>query len=1615
MATVQSSPSVLLDNVVDLIHRKNDVYDAALLERFARILLGTLSADDLNQRKDSELYGATLSLWNHLNQADPKKSSNHIYNPAQSTHGWSSPHTIIELVQPDMPFLVDSVAMVLNRFNITTHLTIHTPIAVERDEKGRIQAISRVNEASAEAQRISVFLVEVDNQAEGEAQKALSMEFDSVLEDITAAVSDWRPMQKKLAQITQEMRTSVPFGPESEREEALAFLDFISDHHFTFLGYRYYHLNKVEGDLALEPDHETSLGTLALRPSQHARLMLSSLPQAARKAALNSEPLLLTKTNAKSRVHRPAYIDYIGIKRFDDQGQVIGEHRFIGLYASTMYNRSPSQIPVFRAKMQRVIDMSGMAPRSHDYKALLNILETFPRDELLQSTDKQLYHTAIGILHMQDRDKVKLFVRKDLFGRFVSALVYTSKDRYNTELRIRTQALLAKTFQTDDPVEFTTYFSESPLARTLYLVKVDSNEMEIDTQELETNLMELARTWEDKLDSVLLETHGEAMGKKLCRSFVNAFPRSYKEDVLPSAALEDIHQLQALDDDNTLGMLFYRPQEAGASKRRVSLKLYRKDEPIPLSDILPMLENFGLRVIGERPYRVISAEGDEFWILDFSMMLTEAIEEEIGSYQKRFEQALESTWTGIFENDAFNQLVLSAGLSGLEVTIFRAYAKYMRQLGSTFSGRYIAETLDSYPAITRELMALFKKRFDPAVSGKRDGDRIRNRIIEMLEEVANLDDDRIIRRYIELVDATLRTNFFQRNEQGQPKDYLSFKFQPNRIPEIPLPVPKFEIFVYSARIEGVHLRGGKVARGGLRWSDRREDFRTEVLGLVKAQQVKNTVIVPSGAKGGFVCKQLPSERDAMLTEGQACYRTFIRGLLDLTDNVVQGELVPPQDVVRHDEEDPYLVVAADKGTATFSDIANAISEEYGFWLGDAFASGGQYGYDHKKMGITARGAWESVKRHFRERGIDCQSTEFTCVGIGDMAGDVFGNGMLLSEKIRLQAAFNHMHIFIDPTPDAAASFVERQRLFALPRSSWEDYDAELISKGGGIFSRTSKSIKLTPEIKSMIRTKRAQMTPNELIHALLQMEVDLLWNGGIGTYVKAASETHADVGDRANDAVRINGGQLRAKIVGEGGNLGLTQLGRIEYARAGGRINTDFVDNVGGVDCSDNEVNIKILLNALVTEGDMTTKQRNGLLEAMTDEVAEIVLEDCRDQTLSISVTEMRNGEQIKEQTRFIHYLEREGKLDRALEFLPNDDELAERLASGQGLTRPELSVLVAYAKMVLKEQLVDPVITDNAHLSQRMFHYFPQRLQDKFGDWMGRHPLRGEIVATSLANSLINDMGLNFVQRMQDETGASVAEVAISYTIAAQVFDFERIKTEIVALDNDVESDTQYRMLYELQRTVRRASRWFLRHRGGSLDIEQGIAMYRPVVGVLNEQFERITEADEVQALAQRAQKFITAGVPEGLANYVARLSTLFSALDIAEVAEARGMPVPLVAETYYRLGARIELHWFLEQINEQVVSNHWQALARAAFREELDWMQRKLADVVLDHCQSECDAQAIIDRWVGDNDISLNRWMHMMAEFRTSKSHEFAKFSVALRELNLMIMRCDTVAEAQ
>ncbi|ART79338.1 NAD-glutamate dehydrogenase [Oceanisphaera avium] len=1607
MSFTPPARSVLLDKVTEQVSQKFPEQLAPLVNQFITELYSGITDYDLHHRNASDVYGATINLWQTFANLEHTAPYVRVYNPELQRHGWQSPHTIVEVLCPDAPFLVDSIRMVLARLEMKAHFMLHQPMQVIRNEQGQLSDILSRQVADNVHPLETAFLIEIGRLNDEQARNTLQQELLSVVKEVLQVVADWQPMMTCLTEVINTLPSQQSSAPAQEVTETLDFLNWVANNNFTLMGYRRYRLSGEGEQQTLLPELDTSLGLLR-NASQAQPLALSSLSPDARAAALSPHLLILTKTNHQSRVHRPSYIDYIGVKRFDKQGKVVGEDRFIGLYDANIYQLNARTIPLIGAKIERVLAHSNLVAGSHAYKSLANILESYPRDELIQASEQELAAVGLGVLGMQERDLTRLFVRRDLYGRFFSCVVYVSKERFNTALRKKTQALLKEYFGSEEAVQFSTFFSEGVLARTHYLIRVSDNAMDIDVNKIQANLIEAARSWEDQFSEALIQSKGEAQASALFSKYGHAFGRSYTERIMPGSAVADIEKLEELSDSQPLGMLFYRAQEEAPDSNRVRLKLYHKDEPIHLSDVLPMLENLGLRIIGETPHQVSTAD-DTFWILDFSMSYPGG-PLDLEHCQARFQHAFAKVWGRELENDGFNRLLLASDLTGREISVLRGYAKYMRQIGVSFSQQYIEETLARYPALAQLLFKLFEQRFslvqpfDEAVQ-----QQLHDQLMRELDNVANLDDDRIIRRFMEAIEATLRTNFYQTTEQGEYKSYISYKLAPSTISEMPKPLPMYEIFVYSPRVEGVHLRWGKVARGGLRWSDRREDFRTEVLGLVKAQQVKNTVIVPAGAKGGFVCKQLPQgDRAAFLAEGKACYRLFIRALLDVTDNIIDGQVVPAKEVVRFDDDDYYLVVAADKGTATFSDIANEISAQYQHWLGDAFASGGSVGYDHKKMAITARGGWESVKRHFRELGIDCQTTDFTAVGVGDMAGDVFGNGMLRSKHTRLVGAFNHLHIFIDPNPDAATSYQERERLFNTPGSSWQDFDKNVISSGGGVFERSAKSISLSPEMQHLLATDKTSLTPTEVIRHLLTAKVDLLWNGGIGTYVKSSSESNSEVGDRANDAVRVNGNELQTRIVGEGGNLGCTQLGRIEYANAGGRINADFIDNVGGVDCSDNEVNIKILLTTLVDKGELSMEQRNQLLYDMTDEVAQIVLTNAYRQSQTISITEAKGPAALKEQQHFIQWLERQGKLDRQLEYLPSDDELSERMAAGRGLTRPELAILVAYAKMSLKDTLNIPDITNNDYIAQLLPLTMPSLLVERFGDALMHHPLRGEIIATRLANILVNDMGFNFAMRLQEETGASMADIAHSFMIARDVFGMDALLRDIEALDNQAPAEVQLTMFNQVRRIIRRATRWLLRSRDRSLSITENIAQFKPAFACLAEQLPQLLVPSEASALQEAIDELTEQGVSPTVSQRIVFLSRLFSVFDLAQIAKQQDKELTSVARLYFHLGAELELHWFLEQINQQAVSNHWQAQARAAFREDLDEQQRNLTAVILKHCKGEDECANMLAQWLEEHDNALNRWRQLLTDFKVSSSHEFAQFSVALRELNLLHLHC-------
>ncbi|WP_369196386.1 NAD-glutamate dehydrogenase [Streptomyces djakartensis] len=1601
----------------------------SLLTFLQRYYLHT-APEDLTDRDPVDVFGAAVSHY-RLAENRPQGTANvRVHTPTVEENGWTCSHSVVEVVTDDMPFLVDSVTNELTRQGRGIHVVIHPQFVVRRDVTGKLIEVLPTPATGAvdlphDAHVESWIHVEIDRETDRADLKQITADLLRVLSDAREAVEDWGKMRDAAIRLAEGLPDEPIPGdlPGPQVEEARELLRWLADDHFTFLGYREYQL-RDDDSLAAVPG--TGLGILRADP-QHAAEeshpvspSFERLPTDARAKAREHKLLVLTKANSRSTVHRPSYLDYIGVKRFDAEGNVIGERRFLGLFSSAAYTESVRRVPVIRRKVEEVLKQAGFSPNSHDGRDLLQILETYPRDELFQTPVDELRAIVTSVLYLQERRRLRLYLRQDEYGRYYSALVYLPRDRYTTAVRLRIIEILKEELG-GISVDFTAWNTESILSRLHFVVRVPQGTelqqlSDSDKERIEARLVEAARSWEDAFAEALNAELGEEHAAEAMRRYAHAFPEGYKADHNPRAAVADLVHLEQLNTEagEDFALSLYEPVGAAPEERR--FKIYRTGDAISLSAVLPVLNRLGVEVVDERPYELRCSDRSVAWIYDFGLRMPRA-QNGGGDYlgddaRERFQDAFAATWTGKAENDGFNALVLSAGLTWRQAVVLRAYAKYLRQAASTFSQDYMEDTLRNNVHTTRLLVSLFEARMSP--DRQRAGHEIVDALLEevdaALDQVASLDEDRILRSFLTVIKATLRTNFFQEAAGGNPHDYVSMKFDPQAIPDLPAPRPAFEIWVYSPRVEGVHLRFGKVARGGLRWSDRREDFRTEILGLVKAQMVKNTVIVPVGAKGGFVAKQLPDpsvDRDAWLAEGIASYKTFISALLDITDNMVAGEVVPPADVVRHDEDDTYLVVAADKGTATFSDIANEVAEKYNFWLGDAFASGGSAGYDHKGMGITARGAWESVKRHFRELGVDTQSQDFTVVGIGDMSGDVFGNGMLLSEHIRLVAAFDHRHIFIDPNPDAATSYAERRRLFELPRSSWEDYNTELLSPGGGIFPRTAKAIPVNAQIREVlgIEAKVTKLTPADLMKAILQAPVDLLWNGGIGTYVKSSAESNADVGDKANDAIRVDGQDLRVKVVGEGGNLGLTQLGRIEFALHGGRINTDAIDNSAGVDTSDHEVNIKILLNGLVRDGDMTVKQRNKLLAEMTDEVGHLVLRNNYAQNTAIANALAQSGAMLHAQQRFMKHLVREGHLDRALEFLPTDRQIRERLAQGQGLTGPETAVLMAYTKITVADELLHTTLPDDPYLSTLLHAYFPTKLREQFPEHLVSHPLRREITTTVLVNDTVNTGGTTYLHRLREETGASLEEIVRAQTAARAIFRQYPVWDAVESLDNKVEAEVQTRIRLHSRRLVERGTRWLLNNRPQPLQLADTVDFFADRVEQVWGQLPKLLRGADLEWYQKIYDELSGAGVPDELATRVAGFSSAFPTLDIVSVADRMGREPMDVAEVYYDLADRLRITQLMDRIIELPRADRWQSMARAAIREDLYAAHAALTADVLAVGDGTSTPEQRYKAWEQKNAAILGRARSTLEEIQSSDAFDLANLSVAMRTMRTLL----------
>jgi glutamate dehydrogenase len=1584
----------------------------ALLRGFLRTYFRGVSEHDLGAHDPASLSALALAHFELGARRAPGEALVATFDVAPGAASQTASASYVAVVTDDMPFLVDSVGLVFRNAGCAVGMLVHPVVEAARDARGRLRALHAL---AADAERPGCVreswqLYEIERRADAAELAALGTAVRAALGDVRSAVQDWKAMRDRALEVAAELGRRGPRrAPAAELDDSRNLLDWMADANFVFLGYRHYRLQRGRSADLLVPDARSGLGILRATTGL-AHLEPQRLEGALRRTARDATPIVITKANAVSSVHRATYLDYVGVKQFDARGRPCAEHRFLGLWTSTAYYTSPRQIPLLRGKIDRVVAHFGLDPGSHDAKAVLSVLESWPRDELFQSRVGELVGFVRNVVNLYERRSTLLLARRDPFGRFWSCMIYVPRDRYSTDVRGRIEKILQDGCG-GSRVESQVQLSDASHARLHVVVRGDAAApAHIDVARLERAIADAATTWSDRLRAATLaRTQAAPRGASATSSIrsvarhAQAFPLAYQEEVLPAAALADIEALEALRSD-PLGLRLCLHRAPGAASSRLNLRIVKLGEAMAVSDLLPIMENFGLRMHSERPYALQLDTGGRASVQDFGFELRSGAPVALGAVAARFTTAVLAAWRGEIENDGFNRLLLATSLQAREIVLLRACCRYLLQTGLPFSQAYMEQMLARNAAFAADLFGLFSARFDPAVHAGRErrAQALERRLRARLEGVAAADEDRILRAFLELIMAMLRTSFYR--QDSPPDAPLAFKLDPRAIAGLPLPRPQFEIFVYSPRVEGVHLRMGRVARGGIRWSDRREDFRTEILGLMKAQNVKNTLIVPVGAKGGFVPRRLPTDggREAIQREGIAAYELFIGALLDLTDNIVRGRVVPPAGVVRRDDDDPYLVVAADKGTASFSDIANAISVRRGFWLGDAFASGGSAGYDHKKMGITARGAWECVKRHFRELGTDIQAEDFTVVGIGDMSGDVFGNGMLLSPHIRLVGAFNHAHLFLDPEPDAARSLRERARLFALPRSGWNDYDRKAISRGGGVFERSAKSVPLSPECQKLLGIATPAAAPAEIIRALLRLRVDLLWNGGIGTYVKAGSESHAEAGDRSNDAVRVDGRELRARVVGEGGNLGLTQRGRVEYALAGGRLNTDFIDNSAGVNTSDVEVNLKILTAAEERAGRLRRRSRDTLLAAATDEVAALVLRNNYLQSQALSTLEQNAVARFPEFAHLIRDLERSGDLNRTVEFLPDDAGLEERRKQGRGLTRPELAVVFAYSKIALNVQLLASDVPEDPYLSRELERYFPARIRQRFARGVARHALRREIIATSTTNSLVNRMGPTFTRRAQEETGATPAQIARAYSIAREAFDMRARWAEIEALDNRLPASLQYAMHFETARLLRHASYWLLRHRRERLAVLQAVRDFSAGIAKFRNLLPGVLAGGDLARHRQLLAAHRAAGVPERLAAFIAATPALEATLDVIELARTHGTTIAAAATAWFDTGARIGLDWLGQQIDALPVDGTWQAIARVGLREGARDSQRAIAERILArHAAQRGSAHSLadsIDGWMADAGAPLAGWQRTLGEMRAASAADFATLSVGV-----------------
>jgi glutamate dehydrogenase len=1581
-------------------------------QEFVVALFSHAVPEDLMHYDARQLAALASDAWSLLTARTPGAAHIRLHTPASiAGRERKRGQTVLEIVNDDMPFLLDSILGEIAERGATVRFVVHPVFGVSRDAAGRLLAFHGLR-SPAGALRESFIHIHLDLL--DEARRAeLAKGLEQVLADVRAAVADWRAMTARVVDAIAEIRAIPPPLPSDEVDEAIALLEWLLANNFTFLGVRDYVL--VE-EVALDPVLDTGLGVLrspemkVLRGKRGTQEFTSEIMTFLREPRL----LIVTKAAVRSRVHRRVHMDYIGIKRFAADGKLIGERRIVGLFTSTAYTCATRSIPYLRRKVDAVVRRAGFDPEGHSGKALVNVLESYPRDELFQIDEDTLYHFALVVLQLDERPRIRVLPRRDRFDRFVSILVYVPRDRFGSGVRMAIGQYLADIYK-GRVAAFYPFFPEGPLVRVHFIIaRYEGETPNPDRLALERGVEAIVRTWIEDLADELSHQHDPAGARTLLERYRNAFSEGFRAVYSPATAAADIRVIEGLSPERPLGVQLYR--RAGEAGHSVSLKVWSRARPIALSERVPILENMGFKVVDERTFQIarkLPREADVFFH-DMLLESTDGAGVDLNSHRRALEAVFLMVIRGRAENDGYNALVLRAALAWREVALIRCISRFLRQIRVPYSQDYMWATLVKHGAIAAALVHLFEVRFDPRQSltpAERESreKEVAGEIEQALEAVQSLDEDRILRHFRNAVQAAIRTNFYQIGSEGHPKQEIAIKFASRLLDGLPLPKPLYEIFVYSPRLEGVHLRFGKVARGGIRWSDRPQDFRTEILGLVKAQQVKNAVIVPVGAKGGFVPKALPgmiasgAARDAVQAEGTAVYQIFISTLLDLTDNLVGNRVVPPDNVLRHDDDDPYLVVAADKGTATFSDLANSLAQTHGFWLDDAFASGGSAGYDHKKMGITARGAWECVKRHFREMNVDVTQTPFRVVGVGDMSGDVFGNAVLREKTIRLVAAFDHRDIFIDPDPDPVASFAERLRLFDLPRSSWQDYDRALISSGGGIFPRTLKEIQLSPQAQAALAVPAERATPQEVMHAILKAPVDLLFFGGIGTYVRAVGEGDDAVGDRGNDAIRVTGAELRARVIGEGANLGMTQRGRVEAALRGVRLNTDAIDNSAGVNTSDIEVNLKIALAMPMRDGCLTREERNRLLGEMTDEVAQLVLRNNYLQSLALSLAQRRGLEDLGFEQRLMHTLEAAHELDRSVEFLPDDMEISERRRRSQPLTRPELAVLLAYAKLSLSHELLISTVPDDPYLGRELGRYFPSSVARGFPDALEHHRLRREIIVTQLANSIINRGGPSFLARIGDQTGASVTRIAAAFAAVRDSYGMSLLNNAIDALDNKVPGDLQLELYAAVQDLLLDRMVWFLRNVDFSTGLAAIVEHYRAGIGAVERAVEEALPEPAATQCRSREAELMRQGVPAELARHIARLPALVAAPDIVLVAERSGRDIAAVATIYFAAEAFFRLDQIAAAARGIVVSDYFDRLALDRALDSIGEAERRLAAAMAGNGAVGASA---VEAWAAPRKADVERVRMSVNEIAAS-GLTLAKLTVAASLVGDLVRR--------